>query len=212
LILRRTPIDTERLVQYGFGYRPNVGLCFRVAALMADSVASLYLIGRETYGKVFAWRIQPGSAGLTKEVSHVCLNSPDGFELGTFLPGSADLAASLLADFLGVAPNVVEVVWKHGFTETLIGIGLEDVRSAERVIRLHSKVRDKLLAPIRLQPNECVGLDATRIGNFLQVAETETPKPEKSHAKAAFSLPSWLLPLVAIFVLLWLFFGQYLKK
>ncbi len=128
---------------------------------------SVYLIGREARGKVCAWRIEAGSAHLSKEVPHVHLHSSEeDFDVGNSNAESADLAASLLADFLDVSPGTVEAVWKRELAEKLPESSLHEILSAERVIRLHQDVRDKLLASIRLQPNECDAVDAAQIGSF----------------------------------------------
>jgi hypothetical protein len=133
-------------------------------------IPSLYMIARDAHGEVCVWRIEAGAAGISKEVSPVHLHTPGGLEVGGSSGGSADLAASLLADFLNVSPEVVEANWKRRSRENLPGSSLHEILSAERVIRLHQALEGELLVSVQLERNECYGLDVTKIGGFISAA------------------------------------------
>ena len=65
------------------------------------SIGHQYVVQRDRDGHVRAWRVGRNATAefvIVKEVDHVSLHSPTGFEWGYLGSGPADLALSLLAD------------------------------------------------------------------------------------------------------------------
>lgn len=97
---------------------------------------------------------------------HCELHSPKGFECGYGGSGPADLAASILADHLGVKAAQVKSTWRNH-------AGHE---AAYRVIRLHQQFKVEFIAPCILDPGESYTIREADIAAWVHAASYRVPQ------------------------------------
>lgn len=102
----------------------------------------------------------------TYPLPHCKLHSPTGLECGYGGSGPADLAASILADHLGVKAAKVESAWRnHAGHET-----------AYQVIRLHHQFKVDFIAPCIIGPGESYTIREADIAAWVASAKDRAPQ------------------------------------
>jgi hypothetical protein len=94
-------------------------------------------------------------------LQHCVLHSPTGMETGYAGSGPADLAASILADYLCVSPEHLSNVWRKSWS----GTG----SLATKVIKLHQSFKEDFIAPKKLAAGESYEITGDDIAGWLLV-------------------------------------------
>lgn len=116
-----------------------------------------YEVARSTSGQIGVLvKVGNRNALLLK---HCNLHSPDGFETGYAGSGPADLAASILADYLGIEHERLERVYKKAWS-------LED-NLAGRVIHLHHSFKAHFIKPRKLEIGQSYTISGDDIAKWL---------------------------------------------
>jgi hypothetical protein len=118
-----------------------------------------YIVRRTPSGTIEAAVEISGEGHRSYLLPHVPLHSPTGFETGYSGSGPADLAASILADYFHVTPEVVAVTWKKSW-------GL-DATDAAKVIRYHQLFKQHHVAPYPLEVGESWSMTDIEVCQFL---------------------------------------------
>lgn len=101
-----------------------------------------------------------------RQVAHVVLHSPTGLETGYGGSGPADLAASILADFLNIKPSCVLREWNAPFDEG---------PSAMLVIRLHQRFKREFVETQQIAPGEHYVLAGRCIQRWIAAQSESSP-------------------------------------
>lgn len=118
------------------------------------------------------YRVRRGVFGISCTVTrgdrsyqlpHCILHSPTGFEIGYLGSGPADLAASILADYLGVPKPTMEANYR----------GDGDNTDARRAIHLHQLFKRDVIAKYELKQGEYFELST--VGGWIDRAEHPEP-------------------------------------
>ncbi len=99
-------------------------------------------------------RVREGE-GPSRQLLHVVLHSPSGFNAGYLGSGPADLALSILVDYFGDDPDVARALCRgmHG--------------GESRAVRLHQRFKQDIIANVLLKVGESYDLAEAQIGMWL---------------------------------------------
>ncbi len=104
-------------------------------------------------------------ASITKyQLKHVVLHSPTGLETGYGGSGPADLAASILANYLNASPASVVHEWKGHYTSPRSSL-------ARRVVALHQDFKSHFIVPNVVKDGESYIITGDAIDRWLQEKE-----------------------------------------
>ena len=103
----------------------------------------IYEVTRSTSGQIGVL-IHEANSKDAKLLVHCKLHSPTGMETGYSGSGPADLAASILADYLGIDPKKVEQFYRHAFS-------MPEGMLETRVVKLHQPFKEHFIAPKHLE-------------------------------------------------------------
>jgi len=142
-----------------------------------------YKIMRTRTGRVIC-RVRNGAS--ERRVAHACLHSPTGFGTGYEGSGPADLAASILADCLGVRARAVVKEWRASLVHSTPD------ESALLVIRLHQNFKRDFIAPRAVEPGETVVFAAECIRRWI-ASETTRIAPVEQHEQSTANSPCVLM-------------------
>lgn len=109
-------------------------------------------------------RVRFDDGGLNRyRVPHCVMHSPTGFESGYGGSGPADLALSILADFLGVWPEQIKAVNERALT-----LSVQDRKHLP--IRLHQLFKADYIAGSkrRLEPGESYSIKGDEIARWIE--------------------------------------------
>ena len=125
-----------------------------------------------------------GPAGIHRHALRHCnLHSPTGFEVGYPGSGPADTAASILADYFGENPSVVERAWRGHWQE-----------SPSIAVKLHQFFKFDVIASIRVEPGKSYTIDESRVTAWLVERHPEYLNPLQSVSCAACAATLWREP------------------
>lgn len=93
----------------------------------------------------------------SRQLPHVVLHSPSGFNAGYLGSGPADLALSILVDHLGEDPDAIRAIYRA------------QRDNDSRALRLHQKFKQDVIANVILKDGECYDLGESQIDLWLTV-------------------------------------------
>jgi len=130
--------------------------------------ARLYRIERANETGSISIRVGvAGSSGIRwHPLPHCNLHSPTGFEVGYSGSGPADTAASILADYFGEEPRIVERAWR----------GRRPARPSVAV-KLHQVFKFDVIATVQLEAGNSYTLDDSTIAAWLLQKHSEYLNP-----------------------------------
>ena len=123
-----------------------------------------YEVTRSTSGQIGVLVKTEGGRNATL-LRHCVLHSPTGMETGYAGSGPADLAASILADFLGAEPERVRNVWEKS-------LGLSK-GPAHDVIRLHQLFKAHFIQERKVAVGESYTITGDEIAEWIPFGRTE---------------------------------------
>jgi hypothetical protein len=120
-----------------------------------------YEVIRSTEGFVYVV-VHPGNGReFDTTLEHVVLHSHTGMETGYGGSGPADLALSILVDFLGASPKRVKRVWERPT--------LQDSETIEfEAIRMHQGFKWHFVAGRQIDPGETYKISGDEIQDWLR--------------------------------------------
>lgn len=89
------------------------------------------------------------------QLFHVAAHSPTGFNCGYLGSGPADLALSILVDYLGEDPQQALAIWR----------GKLDIES--RAVRMHQRFKQDVICHICLDDDQSYNLSDEQVGFWL---------------------------------------------
>ena len=124
-----------------------------------------YTISRNRGGEVACTvsRSTPnGGETAVTLLRHCVYHSPTGFETGYGGSGPADLALSILADFLGVSPEKVKKVLDKALT-------LSSHNASHVPLKMHQMFKSDFIARHKLEPGDSYNIAGDEIARWIEV-------------------------------------------
>lgn len=124
----------------------------------------IYDVIRGTGGQVSCTvKVDAGSRIHSTILPHCVMHSPTGFETGYGGSGPADLALSILADYLGVSPAQVKAVNDRALT-----LSMQNLKHLP--IRLHQLFKADFIAGVkrRLEPGQSYTITGEEIRKWIE--------------------------------------------
>ena len=132
-----------------------------------------YRIERALDGKVICevvWVRGRATTPVTYRLERVNLHGSMGFGTGESGAGPADLAASILGDYVGALPESLEREWQHRLSVKYLD------PAGRLAIAFHRDFKEQFIAPRRLDPGERYEITSTEIDEFLKAGIEEDLK------------------------------------
>ena len=127
---------------------------------MGACIVKTYTIIRSTSGQV-GCTVDPGNGCNRYLLKHCVVHSPTGFETGYGGSGPADLAVSILADFLGATPQRIDHVWRNA-----LGY-LKNKDAGHKALRLHQLFKSHFIVPRAIQPGQSYEISGAEIASWI---------------------------------------------